>query len=184
MKITINRADPFDDTMATAIFHHKDWAGDWILETINTAVADGGGLLWLEELLELNTQQIVIPQSDARYVKLDIYAIAVNNGRRVYVNVEIQLENTIIMTDRSFLHLADILNRYSQDLKGASTVDFYKGFPYLIAINLLDYVIPEISGDVHEVIKLCDVNTGKPATDKVEIHNIQLPQLTSENFDP
>jgi hypothetical protein len=179
----INRDDPLDDVMATAIFHSKETAGDAILEIINTTLADSGSAVRLIKLLSLNTQYVVITNTNARYVKLDIYSIGEKNGRRVYINCEIQLAQTMSITDRSILHLANILNRYAQDMSGTSTEEYVNGFPYLISVNLLDYIIPEQEQDVHRVIQNCFTDTGKTASDKVEIHHIQLPQLNRENFD-
>jgi hypothetical protein len=179
-----NRKDPLDDTNATAMFQSKETAGEAVLEIANVVLVDSGSDIVLIEIMKLQTQQVVIPSTDARYVKLDIKAIGIKNGVRVYVNIEIQLKDTMDMTNRSILHLSFLLLDYANDMKGKTTVDVYKGFPYLIAINLLDYVIPGQSHDVHRLVQLSYNDTGKPATDRIEIHHIQLPQLTAENFDP
>jgi hypothetical protein len=69
--------------------------------------------------------------------------------------------------------------------KNATTIrtdEFYNGFPYLIAINILDYVIDIEAQAVRRTVELLYTDTHKPATDKLEIHNVQIPLLTHQNY--
>jgi predicted transposase/invertase (TIGR01784 family) len=118
--------------------------------------------------IQINKNELEVESEDEKRSILDL-CVRMNNG--VLIDVEIQLRDAGNIVDRSLLYWSKM---YARGHK--RTVD-YAELKKCVTINILDYPAFPCDNKVHRVHIVCDSETKEQASDKVELHFIELKKL-------
>jgi len=181
---------PLDDTVISWLFSSTDDGMDLAACELINAILGNAGQSGITQVIELRSQY-GIPgfEPNGRAVRLDIYAKSIEGK---IVNIEVTLGDNRDHNDRSIFNASKLM---VQEAARGSATHLPKGYenepdreeyllrahymhsPQIIAINILNRVLRQDSDAFHHPMGMCYLQDGVLASDKMLIHNIELPRF-------
>lgn len=129
---------------------------------------------------KITSVEIKNPHNDKDYEseKNSILDVKAETNHKEILNIEIQVTIDYSMIPRSEFYGSKIFssqaNPKSRD---------YRKLKKVICINILDFCLPElVEEDFHSVHKRCSMKTGKPISEAIVLHFVELPKLTDDQW--
>ena len=164
---------PLSDPVLTAIFQNAEVSGLAMRSLINATLEDSGDKP-ISEVLSL-TPQSIHSETSARGFRIDV-EVRASDGEIALV--EFQRKLFIRTIERTLLYAEQSLASGAK--RGAALSEVTAAMPRVIAVNILENAI-RATGSFHQVV---DMAYREPpyerATDRLEIHNLQLDRFMKE----
>jgi len=164
---------PLADPVFTAIFQNAEVGGLAMKSLLNATLNDSGDTL-VSDVYSV-TPQSVHSETSKRGFRVDVEAKAVS-GEIALIEVQLSpfastIERTLLYSEQAFASGAN---------RGEALAAVTSAMPRVIAVNIMDFELRAKNFGFHQVAEITYRESPyERATDKLEIHNLELPKFRS-----
>lgn len=170
MRVMTKYLNPFTDFGFKNLFG-KDYSKDVLIDFLNELYSDLNGMNRIVDITYTDKEKIRLTKF-GKTVIYDIHCLTDTNQQLI---IEMQVNSQSHFVSRAIYYLCRAVSE-----QGEMGDNWKYGFSPVYGIYFTDFKVSDMPEKVKTHVKLCDVDNGKPMSNKICLSFIQLPYFIKE----